>query len=148
MTKINICIALLVVVMVWGCNESAKDDQEFTRRERIELRQYYVMGERLYAQHCSNCHMPNGEGLGRLIPPLKGTDFMERDSLLACIIKNGISGEIAVNGVIYNQPMPGISQLTNLEIAQISAYLYKEFFDEDVLLKPSAIEKMLLACEP
>lgn len=92
--------------------------------------------------------MPEGEGLGRLIPPLKGTDFMERDSLLACIIKNGLSGEIEVNGVVYNQPMPGIPQLTNIEIAQITTYLYKEFFDKDVLLKPSAIEQMLSECEP
>src|SRR5690606_29787853 len=148
MTRINFCMGLFLLVLLWGCNENAKDDQQFSRRERIELKQYYVMGERLYAQHCSNCHMPNGEGLGRLIPPIKGTDFMERDSLLACIIKYGLSGEIEVNGVIYNQPMPGIPQLTNLEIAQISTYLHKEFFKEDVLLKTSAIEKMLSECEP
>jgi|SRR5690606_25610218 len=148
MTKVSIWISVLLISMVWGCSEGTKDGHEFTRRERIELQQYYVAGERLYAQHCGNCHMPEGEGLGRLIPPLKGTDFMERDSLLACIIKNGLSGEIEVNGVVYNQPMPGIPQLTNIEIAQITTYLYKEFFDKDVLLKPSAIEQMLSECEP
>lgn len=148
MTLSNISLWLLLMVVVWGCDGSGRESQKYTGREKIELKQYYVMGERLYAQHCSNCHMPNGEGLGRLIPPLKGTDFMERDSLLACIIKNGLSGEITVNGVMYNQPMPGIPQLTNLEIAQISTYLYKEFFDEAVLLKPSAIEKLLLECNP
>ena len=148
MTRISMGVWLLLIGIIWGCNENIKEDQQFTRRERIELKQNYVMGERLYAQHCINCHMPDGEGLGRLIPPLKGTDFMERDSLLACIIKNGLSGEIVVNGITYNQPMPGFPQLTNLEIAQISTYLYKEFFEEDVLLKPSTVEKMLLECKP
>lgn len=148
MVRIYTGIWLLLIVIIWGCNEGSKDDQQFTRKEKIELKQYYVMGQQLYAQYCGNCHMPDGEGLGRLIPPLKGTDFMERDSSLFCIIKHGLSGEIMVDGVMYNQTMPANPKLTNLEIVQISTYLYKEFFDKDVLLKPSTIEEKLAECEP
>ena len=33
-------------------------------------------GERLYVQHCSGCHGEQGQGLGTLIPPLAGSDYL------------------------------------------------------------------------
>ena len=33
-------------------------------------------GKRLYEQHCQSCHMPDGKGLGKLIPPLAGADYV------------------------------------------------------------------------
>lgn len=146
----NIFLPLLFLVVFVSCNNSSKPIEgngEYSRREKTTLRQYYVNGERLYIQHCSNCHGQNGEGLARLIPPLKGTDFIERDSLLACIIKNGLQGEIVVDGIMYDQPMPGNFRLTNLEIAELSTYLYKKFFDKDVLVTPPSVEKALNECE-
>lgn len=142
-------LAFFFAILLVSCDNVDKTTGRnmYSKRERITMRQYYVAGERLYEQNCSNCHGQNGEGLARLIPPLNGTDFVERDSLLACIIKNGLEGEILVNGVMYNQPMPGNFRLTNLEIAEISTFLYKKFFNKDVLLSPLSLEKTLSECD-
>lgn len=64
--------------------------------------QPYQMGERLYKTHCANCHMDGGEGLGALIPPLKGSDYLAANrERLACMIRYGLKDTIMVNGKVY-----------------------------------------------
>jgi mono/diheme cytochrome c family protein len=84
-------------------------------------------GERLYVQHCSGCHGEQGEGLGQLIPPLAGSDYLARHpSQLACIVRYGLKGPIVVNGVDYNQLMLGVQDTTthrDLSPAQVTNLL-------------------------
>lgn len=84
-------------------------------------------GERLYGQHCSGCHGEQGEGLGQLIPPLAGSDYLAQHSgQLACIVRNGLNGPIVVNGVPYNQLMLGVQDTTThreLSPAQVTNLL-------------------------
>ncbi len=83
-----------------------------------------VEGERLYLLHCSNCHQRNGEGLRRVYPPIAGSDFLEANLPgVVCGMKYGIQGEITVRGVMYNQAMPGVLSLTELELAEIATYI-------------------------
>ena len=86
--------------------------------------QYYSNGQKLYGLYCSNCHTEQGVGLGRLIPPLKASDYLMSDlSRAASIIKYGQDGPITVNGIEFNQPMPANPQLKNLEIAELITYI-------------------------
>jgi mono/diheme cytochrome c family protein len=84
-------------------------------------------GERLYVQHCSGCHGEQGEGLGQLIPPLAGSDYLAQHSnQLACIVRYGLKGHIVVNGVDYNQLMLGVQDTTthrDLSPAQVTNLL-------------------------
>ena len=84
-------------------------------------------GERLYVQHCSGCHGERGEGLGQLIPPLAGSDYLaQHPSQLACIVRYGLKGPIVVNGVGYNQLMMGVQDTTthqHLSPAQVTNLL-------------------------
>jgi mono/diheme cytochrome c family protein len=84
-------------------------------------------GERLYVQHCSSCHGEQGEGIGQLIPPLAGSDYVAQHSgQLACIVRVGLNGPITVNGVGYNQLMLGVQDTTThhqLSPAQITNLL-------------------------
>ena len=41
--------------------------------------QYLAQGEALYEKNCSNCHQKNGKGLGLLYPPLRSSDYFERN---------------------------------------------------------------------
>jgi cytochrome c551 len=91
----------------------------------LKTKQYAVEGQQLYLNHCSNCHQEDGSGLRQLIPPLAGADYMlENMDNTIRIIKYGQKGNVVVNGQAYNQPMPANMKLTNLEIAQISTYIY------------------------
>jgi mono/diheme cytochrome c family protein len=84
-------------------------------------------GERLYGQHCASCHGEQGEGLGQLIPPLAGSDYLaQHTSSLACIVRQGLRGPIVVNGVSYNQVMLGVQDTAthrHLSPAQITNLL-------------------------
>ncbi|MCI0922578.1 c-type cytochrome [Sphingobacterium rhinopitheci] len=100
----------------------------------IKKAQYTVNGQKLYVQHCQNCHGSKGEGLGKLYPPLTDDNyFKENRALLSGIVKNGMRGEIIVNGEKYNQEMPANKQLTVVDIAYILTYITTNFGKSDVI---------------
>ena len=81
-------------------------------------------GERLFENNCANCHMEAGKGLQELIPTVRNADYVVNNpEKLACIIRNGIKGEIIVNGKKYNQPMTAAPHLSEIEITNIVNYL-------------------------
>jgi len=63
-----------------------------------------------------------------------------------CLIKNGKQGEILVNGVMYNQPMAGIPSLTDLEIAEITTYIYNSWSHQQGLVDVSVATSVLKEC--
>lgn len=144
--RIRIFYILCLLVASSCVNKSGRDGLTF--KESVKLDQYIVEGRDLYLQHCSNCHQKNGEGLGRLYPPLNKSDFLtDNQEQVMCLIKNGISGPIVVNGIEYNQPMPGLSELTALEIAEITTYIYNKWELKAGLFDVKFAEKALQACD-
>jgi cytochrome c551 len=112
-----------------------------------KFQQYFVEGEQLYQTHCSNCHQKNGKGLGLVYPPLGPSDYMDTNpEKVMCLMKRGISGEITVNGKSYNQAMPGIPSLTELEIAEISTFIYNSWGHEKGLIEVNSVSKGLKGC--
>lgn len=118
------------------------------REEAIKLAQYKVQGEVLYAKHCSNCHQKEGQGLARLYPPLENSPYL-RDSLqrAICIVRYGMRGEITVNGVVFNQPMPGVPTLTDLEVAEILTFVGNSWGNETGLVDVTAATSVLNRCD-
>ena len=107
-----------------------------------------VNGAKIYQAYCANCHQSKGEGLARLYPPLAGSDYLLGNiPRAACIIKNGQSGEILVNGVSFNQMMPAVSNLTNLEIAEVVTYISNSWGNEGGFQSVKEVDKWLTACE-
>lgn len=112
-----------------------------------KFQQYYVEGERLYMSNCSNCHQKDGKGLGLVYPPLAPSDYMEANpEKVLCQMKNGLSGEVIVNGKKYNQSMPGVPALTELEIAEIATYIYNSWGHEKGLMDVNIVSKALRNC--
>lgn len=120
--------ALIIVLFSYltACSgNSPKRDGNLADITDTKVLQYAIQGKILYENHCANCHQKDGTGLGRLIPPIKGSDYFLADKgRTARIIKNGQQGEIVVNGIEYNEVMPANLKLTDLEIAQLMTYLY------------------------
>lgn len=111
--------------------------------EKIKLEQYYIGGKELYEQNCANCHQKDGKGLQNLYPPIAGSDYLKDKEKVIYAIKNGLSGEILVNGKKYNQPMPANNQLTNLDIAEVVTYIYNEWNGETKITEVKEVEKVL-----
>jgi cytochrome c551 len=109
--------------------------------------QYYVRGEQLYVLHCSNCHQKDGKGLGLVYPPVDDSDFMEKNfETTLCLMKYGIKGEVTVNGKVYNQAMPGVRSLTDLEVAEIATYIYNSGNHKRGLIPVLDVEKIMRDC--
>jgi mono/diheme cytochrome c family protein len=84
----------------------------------------YQQGKNLYTKYCENCHMADGSGLGTNIPPLAQADFLENEQdIIACIIRYGITDTLLVNGNSYENPMAGIENHTEFQIANIINYI-------------------------
>jgi cytochrome c551 len=114
-----------------------------------KFNQYYVHGEKLYVRHCSNCHQKDGTGLGRVYPPVNTSAYMDNNfEQVICLIKFGKEGELIVNGREFNQPMKGISTLSDLEIAEIATYIYNTWSHERGLVEVRDVSKILAGCDP
>lgn len=85
-------------------------------------------GERLYMEHCASCHRQNGEGVEGLNPPLANVDWVTGDKgILIRTVLFGLSDPIEINGKTYEQEMPGFSNLTDIELANILTYIRNNF---------------------
>lgn len=136
---------LLAIFLVTSCApKSSNSESNLAEISDSTVMQYAIPGKELYENYCGNCHQANGEGLGKLIPPLKNADYFKSSiSRTVWIMRNGLAGEVLVNGQVYNQPMPGNSQLTPLELAQISTYLYNIWGMNEGVITSSVVEKYL-----
>ncbi|MCA4894702.1 MAG: cytochrome c [Cytophagales bacterium] len=113
----------------------------------MKFQQYFVQGEQLYLKNCSNCHQKKGGGLGRLYPPLNKSDYMDQHlEDVICLMKNGIEGELLVNGRKYNKEMKGIPSLTELEIAEIATYIYNSWEHQRGIIDIQAVNEALKKC--
>ena len=82
-------------------------------------------GANLYTQNCASCHGSNAQGIGNAFPPLVNSKWITGEkSVPVRIVRDGLSGEIQVNGKTYNGTMPSFkARLSMAEIAAIINYL-------------------------
>ncbi len=145
--RLSLIFGLISILAFLSCTGN-KEDNGMDRETRIELRQMMTVGKQLYLQYCSNCHMEDGAGFKGLYPPLKNADYMKEDVARAvCIIKNGQKGPIIVNGEQYDQLMPNNLSLTNLEIAEISTFIYNRFADSTMVISAKEVDEILNNCK-
>lgn len=147
---IQFTVFFIFNMTIISCNQGEKSNKydHLDQRTRIRLKQYLVEGKRLYSLHCANCHQSDGSGLAQLYPPLKQSDYLisNRNESI-CGIRYGQKGEIIVNGVSFDQEMPGIRSLTDLEIAEIATYVYNEFSDTVQIITINEVRAIMKSCE-
>ncbi|HOY16078.1 MAG TPA: cytochrome c [Haliscomenobacter sp.] len=108
----------------------------------------YKQGEIMYGNFCASCHMDDGSGLRGRIPPLANSDYLKKyPSELACIIRYGKTGEIEVNGKKYQEPMPGVPQLSDFEIANIINYINQAWGNESAYVPVQKVQQALEKCK-
>ncbi len=148
MKKVFTLLVLIISLASCGSGSNKKEEKKsLTSRNEIRLKQYQVQGAKIYATYCANCHQQDGKGLASLYPPLAGSDYLlENLPRAACIIKNGQSKEIVVNGVTYNQMMPG-NPITNLEVAEVLTFIGNAWGNEAGLIGVKDVDKWMEECE-
>lgn len=138
-------IVLFLLTLLGACSPKASSEENtLAQISDPEVMKFAVNGKRLYENYCGNCHQPDGRGLGKLIPPLRNSDYFKASVHRSIwIMRNGQQGEIVVNGETYNQAMPANPQLKPLEIAQISTYLYNIWGLNEGVISASEVEDYL-----
>lgn len=103
-------------------------------------------GKKVYANNCMNCHMENGQGMEGAFPPVAKSDFLKRPPKdLINVILKGQSGEIKVNGVVYNLMMPAQDYLSDEEIADVLNYINNSWGNKNVKsILPSQVKQLRL----
>jgi mono/diheme cytochrome c family protein len=82
------------------------------------------VGKGVYNTYCMVCHQADGQGVEAMNPPLVGSDWVTGDkNRLIGVVLNGLSGEIEVNGVKYNNVMAAHNFLTDQQIADVLTYV-------------------------
>ncbi len=144
-----VVITILLLLSISSCNNGGDSGRfdHLDKRTKIRLRQYLVEGKRLYDVYCSNCHQKNGEGLARLYPPLRNSNYLlpNKDKVI-CGIRYGQKGEIIVNGISFSQEMPAIPNITDLEIAEIATFVYTEFADSVQIITINEVRAIMEKC--
>ena len=129
---------LLIAMMVISCQDSEKIDQA----------NYMSNGKDIYINKCQTCHGTNGEGLGKLAPPLTDTAFLKKyKPQLACFIKNGLHEPLLINGQLYDEKMPGFDTMTDFDIAQVLVFVTNSFGNKQGMYPYPLVSKDLERCK-
>ena len=109
----------------------------------------FFEGKHLYGVHCANCHGEAGVGLGALIPPLAGSDYLQINrSGLPCLLKAGLKDTIIVNGVTYEgQPMPANGLLSDIQITNILNYIGNSWGNQLPNFRLDEVQQGLKSCK-
>ncbi|MCU0341612.1 MAG: cytochrome c [Spirosomaceae bacterium] len=103
-------------------------------------------GFTLYQTHCANCHQTDGKGLGNLYPALSKA-YLKDKSQVICWIKQGVNIPMTVNGRVFHRAMPSNPALKELELAELTTYLYNTWGDETTLTPIDSVKVALEKCE-
>ena len=115
---------LLLFLIATSCNSNEKKKTYTAQnQESSKLETSINRGKILYSDMCITCHLEDGKGVLKTFPPLAGSDYLKANQTKSIIgIKKGMSGEIVVNGVIYNSVMAPLG-LSDVEVADVMNYI-------------------------
>lgn len=108
----------------------------------LSMEEQLIMGKKLYEVNCAACHLSDGKGVAGIFPPLAASDYMSGnpDKAIAAVV-NGLSGEIKVNGVNYNNVMPK-QTLTDTETAAVLNFIYATMNKSETRVTAAQVRKI------
>ena len=117
MKLLIVCLLAIASLFIFKSNTNTYRPQTNPLEESI------VRGNEIYTDFCVTCHLPNGEGVENIYPPLAKSDYLKQkreESIRG--IKYGQEGELVVNGKTYNSNMDALG-LSDDEVADVMNYI-------------------------
>lgn len=126
----RIIFSLFIVIFA-----SPAFSQTFNLKASIER------GKEVYLLECQSCHMAEGEGLPGVYPPVAKTDYLKKPTpFLINIILKGQTGEIVVNGINYNTPMPAQEYLSDEKVSDVLNYIRNSWTNKGTAITPAQVK--------
>lgn len=105
------------------------------------LKESIIRGEKVYAANCQSCHMSEGEGLTGTFPPLAKSDYLLKDQKRTIqTVLHGVSGEITVNGQMYNMDMPAQDYLSDQDVADVVNFIQNNWGNKAKAVTPVQVK--------
>jgi mono/diheme cytochrome c family protein len=111
----------------------------FQQKPKFDLKASIVRGKEIYNVQCIACHQEQGEGLEGIYPPLAKSDYLMADKKRSIQqVLHGVTGEIKVNGKVYNGEMSGFD-LTDQEVSDVLNYIRNSWGNKGAAVTPEEI---------
>jgi len=108
---------------------------------KVDQASLMAAGEQVYGNVCAACHQADGKGKEGAFPPLAGSgEFYGSAQNMAKIVVHGLSGEIVVQGVTWNQAMPAQGHLSDYELAAAMTYARNSWGNNDGVVLPEDVK--------
>jgi mono/diheme cytochrome c family protein len=132
---------LIAVLLTTGYWSGTITSQPGAARAVDSLKESIIRGEKVYTANCQSCHMPAGEGITGVFPPLAKSDYLMNDQKRAIrSVLHGVSGEITVNSVKYNMDMPAQNALSDEEVADVLNYIQNNWGNKAKAVTPAQVK--------
>jgi mono/diheme cytochrome c family protein len=116
-------ISLLIVLNLFFISINDEKEIYTSIKQDKALQESIKRGKEVYTDMCVTCHLPNGEGVPKVYPPLAKSDYlMEKREASIRAIKYGNRGKIVVNDVQYRGIMANLG-LYEDEVADVMNYI-------------------------
>jgi mono/diheme cytochrome c family protein len=120
----------LLMVLLFACKDKTKEKPEtyiFPSENKVEKmtpqEESIARGKVVYNNFCVQCHMPKGQGVPNIYPPLANSNWLaEKRKASIQAVKYGLRGEITVNGKTYDNIMLPLG-LSDKEVADVLNYV-------------------------
>jgi mono/diheme cytochrome c family protein len=111
----------------------------FQQAKPFDLKTSVVRGEQIYMNYCISCHMDQGQGIESVYPPLAKSDYLMADKKRSIQqVLYGVSGEIKVNGKVYNMEMTGFD-LNDQEVSDVLNYVRNSWNNKGPVVTPAEV---------
>lgn len=120
----SVIVSIICVLAFISCQNKSKHSNIISLNEnQSQLEESRDRGQIVYEDMCITCHLANGKGVTNVFPPLANSDYLRKNQIKSIkAVKNGMSGEIVVNGKTYNNMMAPLG-LNNEEVADVMNYI-------------------------
>jgi nitrite reductase (NO-forming) len=114
----------------------------FMQKPSFDLKASVARGKEVYGSYCITCHMEQGEGIESVYPPVAKSDYLMADKKRSInVVLKGLTGEIKVNGKIYNMDMTSFD-LTDQEVSDVLNYIRNSWGNKGEAVKPEEVKAL------
>ncbi|GGY25061.1 alcohol dehydrogenase [Rhodanobacter panaciterrae] len=100
-------------------------------------------GEKIYTQHCADCHGKDGSGIAGVYPPLNGNSSVTEPTGLNAtrmVLLGGFAPVTAANPRPYSMP-PFAQQLSDSEVSAVVSYMRRSWTNNASVVRPEDVSK-------
>lgn len=100
-------------------------------------------GEKVYAQHCAQCHGKDGNGVTGVYPPLNGNSSVTEPTGINAtrmILLGGFAPVTASHPRPYSMP-PFAQQLSDGEVSAVASYIRRSWTNQASVVRPEDVSK-------